>query len=97
MRRYDGYNKPNWTREYTTVETRTIPLQEGEGSTSFLLGDYGQYRVRVHTPETKQYASLNVYRYYDELSVGSECTSQSIKSFVESGQLPARRRGRPTY
>ncbi len=69
VRRYDGYNKPNWTREYTTIETRTIPLQKGEGNTSFLLGDYGQYRVRVHTPETRQYASLNVYRYYDEVNV----------------------------
>ncbi|GMU91586.1 MAG: membrane protein [Candidatus Hydrogenedentota bacterium] len=66
VRRYYNYHEPNWSETFEPVETRDVTLTGGTGSTSFTLGGYGYYRVRVHSDATPQFSTLSFYSYGGE-------------------------------
>jgi uncharacterized protein YfaS (alpha-2-macroglobulin family) len=63
VRDYSTYQEPRWTGQYQAVATRQVSLKDGVGLTSFSAADYGYYRVRVHSPETRLYSSLMFYSF----------------------------------
>ena len=65
VRRYYTSHEPRWSESFQAVETREVPLSGGRGSTVFQPGDYGYYRVRVHSPSTPQFSTLSFYCYGD--------------------------------
>jgi uncharacterized protein YfaS (alpha-2-macroglobulin family) len=63
VRRFYSHYEPNWSRRFQAVETKDVPLANGRGSVVFNFGDYGYYRVRVHSDATKQFATSTFYGY----------------------------------
>ncbi|MBI1388682.1 MAG: hypothetical protein GC154_09570 [bacterium] len=63
IRRFYGTNEPNWTPEYSEIQTIEAPLKDGVGEASFHIDHYGYYRVRVHSPETQQFCTQSFYSY----------------------------------
>ena len=63
VRRFYGHHAANWSESFEPLESRDVKLTEGTGSTRFSVGDYGYYRVRVHSDRTPQYSTLSFYAY----------------------------------
>ncbi len=83
VRRYYSHNESNWTPTRKEIETREVAILEGRGTAHFEVPDYGYYRVRVHSPETVQYSTLNFYSYGDSFSVSDESEPALIKIIAD--------------
>ncbi|MCC6488370.1 MAG: hypothetical protein IT364_12810 [Candidatus Hydrogenedentes bacterium] len=79
VRRYYNYHQPNWSESFEAVETRDVPLKEGKGATTFEFGNYGYYRVRVHSDATPQYSTLSFYSYGGDVNLVDAARPSLIK------------------
>jgi hypothetical protein len=79
VRRYYDYHQPNWSESFEPIETREISLTEGTGSTTFNFGNYGYYRVRVHSEATPQFSTLSFYSYGGDVNLVDSARPSLIK------------------
>ncbi len=79
VRRYYDYHQPNWSESFEPIETRDVTLKDGAGSTTFTFGNYGYYRVRVHSDATPQYSTLSFYSYGGEVNLVDSARPSLIK------------------
>ncbi len=63
VRRYYDYYQSNWSDTFEKAETRDVVLTGGRGSVVFTPDEWGYYRVRVHSPKTRQFSTLTFYAY----------------------------------
>lgn len=63
VRRYYTHQEPRWTESFEEIETKEVPLSAGRGATTFNIGAYGYYRVRVHSDQTRQFSTTSFYSY----------------------------------
>ncbi|MCX8036655.1 MAG: MG2 domain-containing protein [Candidatus Sumerlaeia bacterium] len=63
VRRYYDYYQSNWSDTFEKAETRDVVLKGGRGSVVFTPDEWGYYRVRVHSPKTRQFSTLTFYSY----------------------------------
>ena len=65
VRQYRGYYEPDWTREFVELDRKEVALTEGRGAAQFTVPNgYGYYRVRVSSPETRQFATRKFYTWW---------------------------------
>lgn len=79
VRRFEGNNKPEWSRSFSAIQTVDVPLEKGRGVFSFDMPRWGYHRVRVHSPETPQFSSLSFYAYYNRVEFVDEARPSLIK------------------
>ncbi|MBD3265483.1 hypothetical protein GF373_02335, partial [bacterium] len=80
VRRYRSHNQPRWEKSYQEVETQSVALQEGRGSTHFALNSqWGHYRVRVHSKETRHYSTLSFFTYGGGIQLRESATPELVK------------------
>jgi uncharacterized protein YfaS (alpha-2-macroglobulin family) len=79
VRRYYSNLESNWSERYTPVETRTVTLEAGRGSTVFNVQDWGYYRIKVSSPATPQYSTTTLFSYGDEVHVAESNRPSLIK------------------
>jgi len=79
VRRYYNYHQPNWSESFDPIETRDVTLKEGTGSTTFQFGNFGYYRVRVHSDATPQYSTLSFYSYGGDVNLVDAARPSLIK------------------
>lgn len=83
VRRYYSSLEPNWSERFTPVETRTVKLEAGRGSTVFNIEDWGHYRIKVSSPKTIQYSTMTLFSYGGEVSVASSSRPSLIKLHLD--------------
>lgn len=79
VRRYYSNLESNWTERYTPVETRTVKLEAGRGSTVFNVEEWGYYRIKVSSSATPQYSTTTLFSYGDEVHVAEGNRPSLIK------------------
>ncbi len=79
VRRYYSHNDPNWSKAYQEISSRQITLENGRGSLTLPISGYGNYRIRLHNEETRQYAALSFYRYGGRSFVRKESQPDLVK------------------
>lgn len=67
VRRFSGYNEPNFTKRYVPIATESASTREGRASVDFDLGEYawGYHRVRVESAGTPMTASRSFYKMWN--------------------------------
>ncbi|HBF35554.1 TPA: hypothetical protein DDW35_13405, partial [Candidatus Sumerlaeota bacterium] len=79
VRRYYNNNEPNWGCTWEATETRDVALQDGKGATTFDVPEWGYYRVRVYSPETRQFSTQTFYSYYGKCRVEDAARPTLVK------------------
>lgn len=83
VRRYYGYSQAHWSDEFQTVETRDATLAAGQGSLVFPTTEYGYYRLKVHSPRTKQFSTLTFYYYGGRCEIYEAARPSLIKIVLD--------------
>ncbi len=86
VRRYYDNNQPSWTESFNEVESRSISLHEGRGTTEFQIEQSGYYRVRVQSDKTTQYSTLTFYSYNGRTQLTDATRPSLIKITADKKQ-----------
>ncbi len=79
MRRFQDVNEPRWEKAFTTVRTYEVALTNGQGTLDLPYPDYGEYRLRVHSEQTRMYSAAMFNRWWNRLDVVSETRPELIR------------------
>lgn len=64
VRRYSSHNEANWSDDFLTLQTETVPLVNGKGSITLSVPEgYGTYRIKVQGADSPQYATQSFWSY----------------------------------
>ncbi|HEO71776.1 MAG TPA: hypothetical protein ENN80_10985, partial [Candidatus Hydrogenedentes bacterium] len=63
VRRYYSHYESDWSESFEKLDEHEVSIEGGKGVTSLRIDDYGQYRVRVHSPKTPQFSTQSFYTW----------------------------------
>ncbi len=70
VRSFYSHREPDWSTTWEKIDARTLPLSDGHTSATFALIDDGSYRVRVDSPQTRQYSTAGFHAWSGRAYVG---------------------------
>jgi len=79
VRRFYSHHEPHWSESFEAVETKTVSMLDGRGDSTFDVGRYGHYRVRVHSEATPQYSTRSFYSAWNRIEVVDDARPSLIK------------------
>ena len=79
VRRYYGHHSANWSETYEEMETKEAVVTDGMASAKFTVFGYGQFRIRVHSDDTKLYSTKSFSAYGSRCYVSDPARPSLIK------------------